>query len=117
MPPRSVLLNLSITAKSIEKERVVESVSEVEFGKNSEIKLEAEGNRERVDSATSGKFVNILLAYGGSLNASSVPDYFVGSWQQHMVPWPRYAGCSTSFNDLETNTTTSPSITIVQQHS
>jgi hypothetical protein len=52
MPARSVLLNVSITARGLGKESLVEQVKEVKAQEEKDIVKVEEGNRERVDSAT-----------------------------------------------------------------
>lgn len=70
MPPRSVLLNVSITSKGLEKDRVVESVKEVaaqaelQHGSFEAITpVMEEGKHERADSAVSGRFLRSFLLF------------------------------------------------------
>ncbi|KAF2745380.1 hypothetical protein M011DRAFT_527847 [Sporormia fimetaria CBS 119925] len=52
MPARSVLLNVSITAKSINQKNVISSVREIHPSAEKHADITEEAKRERVDSAT-----------------------------------------------------------------
>lgn len=56
MPARSVLLNVSITAKGLGKDSVVERVRDLGIERDVKGLDHDDEMEERVDSATSGKF-------------------------------------------------------------
>jgi hypothetical protein len=70
MPPRSVLLNVSITSKGLERDRVVESVKELaaqpepQHGRFETIApVMEEGKHERADSAISGRSCSRICCF------------------------------------------------------